>query len=504
MAYVSTGKITKTLGRAFSYASGHKETKDGKRSPTLSTGINCTASSAYKVSRALELKSKALRGERATQAKDGEEIFGWHFQQNFLEPAAVLSPETAHEIGIKLAEELFPGFPAVVGTHTNTSHVHNHIVIGAWGMDLKKHNNSNRFYQSLRAASDRLCEEYGLNVLGATKKVRLVKWENEAGETRYFEPTERKARERKKKEFARPGDYRDTEAFKEKNALRGTNASVIEKDIDGLIGSASSYEQLLSKLRAKGYEIRDKNASGGWLKHISFKAPGQGKGTRDSSLGDGEYYTREALEKTINLLAVPSLGKELNNAAAIDTAPAPAPAIEPATAPAPAPAVNLKEDDVMWPKQVFTLAEESWLKGREKAEKEIGSLKHSGLDLDGLAKLIFADGDKKMTELKKEAGLLPAGILPTVNGKKNVTDYKARYLLGCINDNLKSLEIITRHKITSLNDAKERINNALDDSGDFHFVIRNFERIEGERRGRLGDRRVGLEGKDGKAKKEMR
>ena len=40
--------------------------------------------------------------------------------------------KTAHEIGVKLAKELFEDrFEVVVATHLNTKHFHNHFVINA-------------------------------------------------------------------------------------------------------------------------------------------------------------------------------------------------------------------------------------------------------------------------------------------------------------------------------------------------------------------------------------
>jgi hypothetical protein len=315
MAYVSTAQIKRTLNLSIDYAAGHKK-EGGAVFATLSSGINCTVKTAYEVSRALELFSKATRGQKRIRTKDGEEVVGWHFQQDFKESPEELDPETAHEIGVRLAEELFgENFPCVVGTHRNTGHVHNHIIIGAWGMDGKKHNNSNGFYQKLRETSDRLCGEYGLHVLEETRKVSLARWRDETGGAHSFEPTARKAKAREKKRYAKAGDYRDTGAYETRETARAANAGRIQGDIDRLVSEAGSYEQLLDMLRGMGYEIRDKNAGGGWLKNISFKAPGQGRATRDCKLGDGEYYTRASLEKTIEALATRRLAAELAAAA---------------------------------------------------------------------------------------------------------------------------------------------------------------------------------------------
>ena len=51
----------------------------------------------------------------------------YHGYQSF--KADEVTAETAHEIGVRLAEELWGGrFEVVVATHCNTGHYHNHFV----------------------------------------------------------------------------------------------------------------------------------------------------------------------------------------------------------------------------------------------------------------------------------------------------------------------------------------------------------------------------------------
>lgn len=49
-----------------------------------------------------------------------------------------VDPRIANEIGVKLAKEMFPTFPVVVSTHTNTENTHNHIMICAWGFEREE------------------------------------------------------------------------------------------------------------------------------------------------------------------------------------------------------------------------------------------------------------------------------------------------------------------------------------------------------------------------------
>lgn len=55
-------------------------------------------------------------------------MIAFHTEQSFKEN--VVMPEIAHEIGVKLAEEMWGNrFQVVVSTHLNTEHLHNYFVI---------------------------------------------------------------------------------------------------------------------------------------------------------------------------------------------------------------------------------------------------------------------------------------------------------------------------------------------------------------------------------------
>ncbi len=83
-----------------------------------------------------------------------------------------VTPEQAHEIGIKLAEELWGDkFQVIVSTHLNTDNLHNHFVLNSVSfLDGKRFCNTKREYATMRKASDKLCEEYGLSVLKQEEK----------------------------------------------------------------------------------------------------------------------------------------------------------------------------------------------------------------------------------------------------------------------------------------------------------------------------------------------
>lgn len=81
-----------------------------------------------------------------------------------------LTADTAHQIGIELARELFGDFPVVVATHLDRSHLHNHLAICATSFTGKRFHDCNEMYRKIRDTSDRLCREYGLSVIEQPKR----------------------------------------------------------------------------------------------------------------------------------------------------------------------------------------------------------------------------------------------------------------------------------------------------------------------------------------------
>lgn len=101
---------------------------------------------------------------------DHKQIMAFHGYQSF-EPGEV-SAEVAHEIGIKLVEELYGDkFEVVVATHVDKKHIHNHFLLNStWFVDGKRFCNTKKDYRMLRETSDKLCLEYGLSIVKNPKK----------------------------------------------------------------------------------------------------------------------------------------------------------------------------------------------------------------------------------------------------------------------------------------------------------------------------------------------
>ena len=118
------------------------------------TGVNCDPATA----RDEMMIAKA-------QWNDQSEIVCYHGFQSF--KAGEVTPEQAHEVGVKLAEKMWGDrFQVIVATHLNTECLHNHFVVNSISyIDGKHYHDNKKNLRLLRKCSDELCREYSLSVI---------------------------------------------------------------------------------------------------------------------------------------------------------------------------------------------------------------------------------------------------------------------------------------------------------------------------------------------------
>lgn len=186
----------------------------------------------------------------------------YHGYQSF--KAGEVNEETAHEIGVKLASELWGDrFEVVVATHCNTGHYHNHFVINSVSLeDGRKFYNSPADYARMREVSDRLCREYAISVI-----------ENPRG---------------------RAKDYTEWQAEHDGSpTFRGT----IRADIDRAILASTTERGFFQVLAKMGYQFKIRGKSGAPLKYPALKPPGAKGYFRFHKLGDD--YALEQIRNRI-------------------------------------------------------------------------------------------------------------------------------------------------------------------------------------------------------------
>ena len=178
MATTKIWKVQKRLDHVINYATNEEKTKNNyseygmdrfdsiRQVITYATNPDKTEKQFYTTGINCEVKD-AVKQMQFVKTIYGKEngILAFHAYQSFNE--AEVTPEIAHEIGVKLANEMWGDrFQVVVSTHLNTRHFHNHFVINSVSFkDGKKYYSNLTNTALLRKTSDEICEEYGLSVL---------------------------------------------------------------------------------------------------------------------------------------------------------------------------------------------------------------------------------------------------------------------------------------------------------------------------------------------------
>lgn len=236
MAITKIHAVKSTLGKSIEYIGNGLKTENGKYISTF----GC----AYETA---ELEFELT----AQQTKyDGGENQAYHLIQSFKQ--GEVTAEQCHEIGKKFADEVLGGkFEYIVCTHTDKSHYHNHIIFNAVSFkDHKRYRSDKKSYFKIREVSDKICAEYGLNVI---------------------EESERRRSYEHKKTYI-------------------SNKYRIRKAIDECILYAVDYEDFLSRMSEKNYIIRQDE----WL---WFRERNNKRFTKTDTIG--RAYSRNNIEKRI-------------------------------------------------------------------------------------------------------------------------------------------------------------------------------------------------------------
>ena len=210
------------------------------------TGINCYPETACK-----QMSKTKLQFQKT----DG--ILAFHGYQSFAPGEA--TPETAHAIGVKMAQELWGDrFEVVVSTHLDKNHLHNHFVLNSVSFkDGKRYYDNKTTYSLMRQTSDRLCREYSLSVIENPQR----------GKSRHYAE------------------------WKAEQESKPTWRGLIREDVDKAIDESMTFTQFIANLRKQGYEVKT------GVKYMAVRPPGKERFVRLKTLGDN--YTEEIIKERI-------------------------------------------------------------------------------------------------------------------------------------------------------------------------------------------------------------
>lgn len=223
-------KVQKRLDHVINYATKEEKTKNNyseygmdefdsiRQVMTYTTNPDKTEKQFYTTGINCEVKD-AVKQMQFVKTIYGKEngILAFHAYQSFNE--GEVTPGIAHEIGVKLANEMWGD---VVSIHLNTQHLHNHFVINSVSFkDGKKYYSNLTNTALLRKTLDEICEEYGLSVL--------------------------------KEKTCKSGI--DFENFYKKSMKESEYYKFAKENIDYAIEHSWTYQEFIKKLKDMGYEV---------------------------------------------------------------------------------------------------------------------------------------------------------------------------------------------------------------------------------------------------------
>lgn len=260
MAYTKVFAVRSHLARAVSYAANPEKTDEAI---TLGASVDYALNPNKTEQRLFESAVNCQRpgtayGEMIATKKRFSKtggVLAYHFIQSF-KPGEVM-PEQAHAIGVEFARRCFgKRFEAVIGTHLDRHHLHNHVVVNSVSFvdGIKYHSSPESYFHTIRGTSDELCREHGLSVI------------------------EPKGRGKHYAEWAAEKTGKPT--------IRG----MIAADIGEIIRQSFTFNTFVETLKKKGYAVK----YGPNVKHMSVKPKGGQRYIRLKSLG--EEYTEDSIK----------------------------------------------------------------------------------------------------------------------------------------------------------------------------------------------------------------
>lgn len=148
MAVIKAVHSSASIGTAVRYIE-----RPCKTSEELMTGLNCTPKTA-----AVEMiTTKKIWGKLNGRSYD-------HYVQSFA-PEEDIFPKEAHSIVVEWASREFPDFEVVVTTHTDTKHLHSHVLVNSVSfIDGRKIHTSAAWLEQAKQHSDEICRAHGLTI----------------------------------------------------------------------------------------------------------------------------------------------------------------------------------------------------------------------------------------------------------------------------------------------------------------------------------------------------
>lgn len=251
MAVTKIKGIKVTVEKAIEYIINPEKT-DGK---ILVSGFQVVPAFAAYEFKATAALAQELNGDYTNTGSAN--VQAYHLMQSFSKKDAITADQ-AHEVGKRFADEVLQGkHEYVLTTHIDKGHIHNHIIFNSVSyLDHKKFRSEPyKTVAKLRDVSDRLCAEFGLDVITRPEGQGI--------------------------------SYKEWQETKKGSSWK----EQIRKAVDEVLLAAEDYQDFLMRMRRRKIEVKEGV-------HLAFRLEGQERFVRGKTIG--ERYTREGIQAALS------------------------------------------------------------------------------------------------------------------------------------------------------------------------------------------------------------
>lgn len=217
MPYCKSVAVHDNVSQSLRYILNPEKTEDR----LLTSSLNCMTEPEYAYTTMKAVYNQYAKDRIDTPPpKSGKgTVKAIHYMMSFADSENV-TPELAHKIGKAFVRKMFgDDAVAVIATHVNTEHIHNHIIVCSYSLTGRKFYDDMTTVHKMRENTNGICRAYGVTP--------ALNFENEGRSLNYSEWQHRK----------------NGTSWKEQ----------IRNEIDDLIPAVNDLDDLLVELEYRGY-----------------------------------------------------------------------------------------------------------------------------------------------------------------------------------------------------------------------------------------------------------
>lgn len=257
MPYIKVISIGNSVAGCLKYIANPDKTEE----QVYLSSLNCSEDiSVVEQEFCLTYQHYSHRNFYSAPNKNGKSpVKAFHIIQSF--KTGECAANIAHKIGLEWIQTVFgKNFQAVICTHTDREHIHNHICLCPYDLDGIKFNSNKKSLERIRKASDEICRNYGI-----CEMEKLTSDKNHIPVGVCY------------------GEW--------KHRKFGTSwKEFIRRKVDYLIKNSADLNDLLLQLEQQDFVVKRG-------KYISVKAPEQQRFVRLKTLGAN--YSEESISRRI-------------------------------------------------------------------------------------------------------------------------------------------------------------------------------------------------------------